>query len=165
MTGPSATGSENGIPSSKVSTPASAKAKAASTVNSKEGKPVVIYATKFFNGTLFIYIVSTLYDKMSKNIDGTLKTDEYSFDLMMKMPHEHVTDVVDLNSQFFNDFIEEEFDEEEQILFINVLLFTLGINLTEGISAGQILSVYKKEPTKSIYAIYTVLIERDKQTG
>jgi len=42
----------------------------------------VIYATKFFNWDSFyliLYIVSTLYDKMSKNIDYTVGTDEYSY--------------------------------------------------------------------------------------
>ena len=75
MTGPSATGSEKGMPSSSVSTPASAKAKAASTVKSKEGNPVVIYATNFFkiyslyvNMTIICDIIH-FFDKMSKIID------------------------------------------------------------------------------------------------
>src|SRR5512136_2556017 len=46
MTGPSASGSENGTPSSSTSTPARSSSSAASTVRSREGSPAVRKATK-----------------------------------------------------------------------------------------------------------------------
>ncbi len=54
MTGPSATGSEKGIPSSKESTPASFNDNAKSTVKLLLGNPAVMYATNFF--ILFFFI-------------------------------------------------------------------------------------------------------------